>query len=502
MLPLSEFWLFASPSAYNMSGKAAVYFAHSKGDLTAEASRQKAGFLAYFPEAEACDVPGDADYVAIMDLEGLVRSMNLLGVSPDKAGSEPSSSKTTPKFVGCCLHESSKIKCTLELAAAKYIGLMQSSVVTTTGLGPRTMVWIKFLLEALGGVYKNVLDSKTTHVIATRAGSAKHKGACKCGKPTLKPEWLFDCFLHGQSLAHDKYLLPLCAGYQISASGLDRKTKERIEKLVTENGGTYYKGMPTTTTHLICHSQSGTKWSAAIKWKTVHVVNVNWLEKWIITKGKIEERNPQYQPSHPSELAAKAANNIPGLDDEEVPVLVHADSLNTAAYQNLLNVEESNMGNEEKRDKTPLPPVVFEPSRPDYLAHCVVYLHEVDDRTRARDILRVAGGTRLAKLRSWINYVVSDNYSPDTQRNKFPPQVKKVTSAWLEACYKAKSWVDPAPYNARRAYLDKQARDKRKADRRRRQNGAAGPVVSGIKKRSREGGHKDFSDFYRNDLKS
>lgn len=53
--------------------------------------------------------------------------------------------------------------------------------------------------------------------------------------------------------------------------------RKEIKRLIDFHGGKFSGQMTRRTTHLITATPSGEKYSAAIEWKTIHIVTTEWL---------------------------------------------------------------------------------------------------------------------------------------------------------------------------------------------------------------------------------
>ncbi|OCH94853.1 hypothetical protein OBBRIDRAFT_884411 [Obba rivulosa] len=136
--------------------------------------------------------------------------------------------------------------------------------ICATGISDKTTLF-KQAIE-LGAQYDSDLRDNITHLIAEAPGSAKYKCALENRIPIMHPSWVtesYQIWLRGDDVDVQETIrqhrLPIFPGVIMTLSGfddIDRRTE--INRLLTEEGGTYVKNLerPVKVTHLLCSSQN------------------------------------------------------------------------------------------------------------------------------------------------------------------------------------------------------------------------------------------------------
>lgn len=153
-------------------------------------------------------------------------------------------------------------------------------------------------VSALGGTYTSDLAPNVTHLVCTKAGSAKHRQACLWNlelgpdRPRLEivqPSWLDAVENAAARVPTAAYTLPPLAGFSLCCSGIPVDDKARIEKLCEEMGAGYSKTLGLTCTHLICHEPTGKKYEFAMSVKAMRIVRKEWVYQCAKNRLLVEE---------------------------------------------------------------------------------------------------------------------------------------------------------------------------------------------------------------------
>ncbi|KAG7088076.1 hypothetical protein E1B28_012107 [Marasmius oreades] len=120
----------------------------------------------------------------------------------------------------------------------------------------------------LGAATCSAFTDRVTHLISEQHGGAKYMCALERKIPILSPEWItenYQIWLRGDDVdleeSTKKHRLPIFSGVVICLSGVeDIKRRTRINKYVTQYGGTFLKNLerPVRVTHLLCSGEKET----------------------------------------------------------------------------------------------------------------------------------------------------------------------------------------------------------------------------------------------------
>uniref|UniRef100_A0A915D4V6 BRCT domain-containing protein n=1 Tax=Ditylenchus dipsaci TaxID=166011 RepID=A0A915D4V6_9BILA len=180
------------------------------------------------------------------------------------------------------------------------------------------------VIKFMSGRVSGELDQSVTHLVAEICdpASEKYMAARSLQLPVMKIDWIDDawkaCNSHNfvdmkSKELIDKYKLPIFTGCVITISGFSGAERTNIGRLVELNGGQYTAQMrKNTCTHLISASNSGDKYSRALEWGNVKVVDLKWLKSCVETgyrlpEGKFGLRREHSLMSAPSSISK---NNI------------------------------------------------------------------------------------------------------------------------------------------------------------------------------------------------
>ncbi|XP_050684584.1 DNA topoisomerase 2-binding protein 1 isoform X2 [Leptidea sinapis] len=178
-----------------------------------------------------------------------------------------------PRCLSCCLTESTSIPSGPEPV---YTIAMRGLVVTASGFTKEQKADMKNKVYWMGGLYNNVLTEDTTHLISDTVLSDKYSKSVEKGIPIMSAEWVqavWDASLQlnvtGSSADFDSYRLPPFTNLQVTTSGLGRREKQNIMKLVNENGGTFSGAFQSESTDVVVLNKDGVtgdKYKAALEY--------------------------------------------------------------------------------------------------------------------------------------------------------------------------------------------------------------------------------------------
>ncbi|PCH42583.1 hypothetical protein WOLCODRAFT_137970 [Wolfiporia cocos MD-104 SS10] len=200
-------------------------------------------------------------------------------------------------------------------------------VLCATGVDDKTTLF-KQAIE-LGAQPYNDLTDKVTHLIAAEPGSAKYKCALENRIPIMHPSWITEShtiWLRGDDVdlheSIEQHRLPIFSGVIMCLSGFeDLTTRTEMNKLLTENGGTYLKNLerPVRVTHLICASNCGKitdKMRYAEKFNQtgeadIQIVWEEWFWDCIAYGGRFDEEGYKTSRPPPQRKSPPDASQMP-----------------------------------------------------------------------------------------------------------------------------------------------------------------------------------------------
>lgn len=163
---------------------------------------------------------------------------------------------------------------------------MRGFIITCSGFSKAQKEKLKEKIQWMGGTYSNVLTEETTHLISDTVLSDKYYKSSEKGIPIIHSSWL--AAVWEASLAEDvsnnsdqflAHKLPIFANLSITTSGIGKRDKQKIMKLVNENGGTFSGSFQSETTDVLIITKEGIgseKYKAAVEYGKVCV-----LPEWV-----------------------------------------------------------------------------------------------------------------------------------------------------------------------------------------------------------------------------
>ncbi|XP_064076968.1 DNA topoisomerase 2-binding protein 1 isoform X2 [Vanessa tameamea] len=184
-----------------------------------------------------------------------------------------------PRCLSCCLMEGSPIPSGPEPV---YTIAMRGLVVSASGLSKEQKEKIKQKVQWMGGLYSTVLTEDTTHLVSDTVLSDKYIKSVERNIPVMCEKWVDAVWeaslrlnVNGNSSEFHQYKLPAFANLQITTSGIAKKEKQLIMKLVNENGGVFSGAFQSETTDVVVLTKDGIgseKYKAAVEYGKACVV--------------------------------------------------------------------------------------------------------------------------------------------------------------------------------------------------------------------------------------
>ncbi|XP_063829748.1 uncharacterized protein LOC135079044 [Ostrinia nubilalis] len=178
-----------------------------------------------------------------------------------------------PRCLSCCLTEGIPIPSGPEPI---FTIAMKSLVITASGLTKQKKENIKKKVHWMGGLYSTVLTDDTTHLVSDTVLSDKYIKSVEKGIPVMSETWVeavweasMNMNINGSSSEFDSHKLPPFANLQVTTSGISKKDKHMIMKLVSEHGGSFSGAFQSETTDVVVLTKEGIgseKYKAALEY--------------------------------------------------------------------------------------------------------------------------------------------------------------------------------------------------------------------------------------------
>ncbi|XP_059049472.1 DNA topoisomerase 2-binding protein 1-A [Achroia grisella] len=190
-----------------------------------------------------------------------------------------------PRCLSCCLTEGVPIPSGPEPV---FTVAMRGLVVTASGLSKKQKETIKRKVHWMGGIYSAVLTDDTTHLVADTVLSDKYIKSAEKGIPIMAESWVqgvweasLSANVTGSSPDFNHHRLPPFANLQVTTSGITKRDKQMIMKLVNEHGGTFSGAFQSETTDIVVLTKEGVgseKYKAALEYGKACVVP-SWVKE-------------------------------------------------------------------------------------------------------------------------------------------------------------------------------------------------------------------------------
>ncbi|CAL2029244.1 unnamed protein product [Caenorhabditis brenneri] len=158
------------------------------------------------------------------------------------------------------------------------------------------------------GVVGSNLYHESTHLVAGRAEQTdKYKAAVNNSIKLMRKEWIEDLWVTSTATmgkfsalvkdAIDCYELKVFEGLEMAVTSIDGADRNNLIQLVEQHGGKIPGNMSKSRCkHLITDKTSGQKYTKAVEWGTVHVVQTRWVRKCIDLGHLVDEK--KYHPKY------------------------------------------------------------------------------------------------------------------------------------------------------------------------------------------------------------
>ncbi|CAG9108313.1 unnamed protein product [Plutella xylostella] len=178
-----------------------------------------------------------------------------------------------PRCLSCCLTEGTPIPSGPEPV---FTVAMRGLVVSASGMTKQQKESIKRKVQWMGGIYSNALTDETTHLVSDSVLSDKYIKSVEKGIPVMSEAWIeavwqaaLQLNVNGSSPDFVKHKLPPFTNLQVTTSGISKKDKQMIMKLVNEGGGTFSGAFQSETTDVVILTKEGVgseKYKAALEY--------------------------------------------------------------------------------------------------------------------------------------------------------------------------------------------------------------------------------------------
>jgi hypothetical protein len=146
---------------------------------------------------------------------------------------------------------------------------------------------LRGVTHSLGATYFPEFKSQLSCLIVKKIGGPLSARCYIETIPVVKVQWLLDCSKQKKYLSFDDYFAGAFQGLVISCTGYELEERRLLKKVVEEEGGIFSKDLKRgETTHLVCAKAEGAKYSTALLWGDVFVVNQQWIEVCLRVKSK------------------------------------------------------------------------------------------------------------------------------------------------------------------------------------------------------------------------
>eukprot|EP01119_Soliformovum_irregulare_P011887 TRINITY_DN3032_c0_g2_i1.p1 TRINITY_DN3032_c0_g2~~TRINITY_DN3032_c0_g2_i1.p1 ORF type:complete len:899 (-),score=305.77 TRINITY_DN3032_c0_g2_i1:895-3591(-) len=343
--------------------------------------------------------------------------------------------------------------------------LMKDMIMCISGLAPDAKYAVTFTIMAMGGVLTRDFTSEATYLIGADTSSIKYKAAIENGIPTLRPEWVTHSFQEKKLLPIEKYYIPPFQNLLISSSGI--RDKERLRKIIEENGGKYEKDLRRDCTHLIADVAKGQKWLAAKKWNQC-VVKEEWLTDCLAHNGRVNEnlfrlsddtenKNTNFIDSEFSRVTASSVENDERVTSAASSQISHPSQGKLAEISpgvSLLETQGNLAETEIQVEHHDEIPISYEP----YEAGDLFKNLWIQPRgpwndfelAHLRRLVESGQGNFLEESDStdgyipkWINYVIVPHGTKPPPEDVDQPAPLVVSKQWLERSIELKRLIDP-----------------------------------------------------------
>ncbi|EFP12468.1 CRE-MUS-101 protein [Caenorhabditis remanei] len=189
-----------------------------------------------------------------------------------------------------------------------FSSVFEGAKLTLTSFEPEKKLELYQKIGWMCGIASGDLYHETTHLLASRAEQTnKYKSAVSNSVKLMRKEWVEELWETSQTTmgkfsalsrdAVNSYRLRVFEGLEMAITSIDGTDRANLMQLVEEHGGKVYGNMSKPRcTHLISDKTSGKKYTKAVEWKTIKIVQTRWIRKCIDLGHLIDET--KYHPKY------------------------------------------------------------------------------------------------------------------------------------------------------------------------------------------------------------
>ncbi|XP_022903997.2 DNA topoisomerase 2-binding protein 1-like isoform X1 [Onthophagus taurus] len=345
---------------------------------------------------------------------------------------------------------------------------MSDCVVCTSHINKSKRDCLKEKIQLMGGKFTEGLFEPNTHLITDSVKTEKYVKAAELGLKIMLPDWVDVVWelsqtenVHCNDQRFKTYSCPTFKNLKISTTGFtNMEEREKLKRLITENGGTYSGQLHCATTDiLICNGPTTSdKYKVARKTNKIKCVSYDWLLD-SVRNGyalKVEE----YTIKKPTSTPTKNRENI--NPDFSVMSAISSVTPYLSVLQETVNLSISNsnssLSQTRKRRSSTLNDVndIIDgidiksvKQAGSFLDGCCVFIagFSPDQREKVSRILNLGGATRYDQLSDRITHIIVGDPTLNDARALYKKHSAPVVSLeWLCECIRTQSVVQEDEY--------------------------------------------------------
>lgn len=165
---------------------------------------------------------------------------------------------------------------------------MENMVITVSGFTPEKKEKIQQMVEYMGGIYMKQLRSCVTHLITDSVSSAKYEKASEKGIEIFSESWIHAVweknqneFIKASDPLFNNHKSPVFMNLVVTSTGLSKRQKEEVKKLINENGGEFSGPLDGTRVKIVLAKEYSTI-SEKIKYamqNSIPCLKYEWVKK-------------------------------------------------------------------------------------------------------------------------------------------------------------------------------------------------------------------------------
>ncbi|XP_041974084.1 DNA topoisomerase 2-binding protein 1 [Aricia agestis] len=373
-----------------------------------------------------------------------------------------------PRCLSCCFMEGTAIPSGPEPV---FTIAMKGLVVTASGLTKQQKENVKRKVHWMGGLYNTVLTEETTHLVSDTVLSDKYNKAIERGIPVMKESWVEAVWetslrlnVNGSSSDFDKHKLPPFANLQVTTSGITKKEKQNIMKLVNENGGVFCGAFQSETTDVVVLTKEGVgseKYKAALEYGKMCV-----LPAWVTESAARGVCLPlaRYRVAGASTSSPLAEHRLPDMslnfsritnarqpsnyvDESRTVDLSTISGGRMKLSQDTKRTSDSSMDKEIVEEFEKLDMSDIKKAGPIFDGFCI-WLTGVEGawRERAASAVSRCGGVRYDAAHARVTHVVAGSRVAAVSARAAAPHAPVLSAAWLVRSVRAGRVLDETEY--------------------------------------------------------